>query len=446
MPSGSTSSGKPQGVLDRLTSFATAPGVVYVGFVLTAVAGLAGRADNGAVLRSWPFYWGRGPISWWAVAFWSLGLASAGLAWLKERKAKHDKSEEKRRRTRAENQAAEMQREARDAREENRALSERLAEEVRTSTVRLEKMPPKDLLGSFDGLFEASYDAYLRAVRNIGKGRMAPRELEDVLEIARVVLFAATSLVQKFEKSPSGVVFSANVMLFRPIGNLKPAEKEQIRARLRFHGDGRGFDGLQGVLDAQRSLSVLIDGTKTMTKPVPDLGLPVMSMPVFTTERSPEQGWLVLPGAPQAFCSGDMDVCPDVDDIIARCDQRSVYKHLSGKIREHLSMEVPHIKSFVSLPLERAAREQVGRAGQSTQDSRGHRLGVVNINSSRVGLLADPEVQELLLPLLRPILWMVADLTYRLDRPVNRSVLLGESLGVVSGSGITRGSGPVGTG
>lgn len=226
--------------------------------------------------------------------------------------------------------------------------------------------------------------------------------------------------MQKFEKSPANVIFSANVMLFRPVETIRGAAKAEFRERLRFHENGLGFDGLQGVLDLQRALTVRIEGTKPMKKPIPDFGLPLMAMPVFQIEKSSEQGWLVLPGAPQAFCSGDMDVCPNADDIIARCDERSVYKHLSRLIREHLENEVPHINSFISVPLERAAQE--GQRG------RGHRIGVVSINSSRVGLVADREVQELLLPLLRPILWMLADMVWRLDVPRHRDALLAASL------------------
>jgi hypothetical protein len=379
------------------------PGVVYLTFAASTFASLVGKD---VVLSAFPFVIGHGRFSWKALAFWLLIALTGTVGWLKERKAFRDKAEEREKR-----QAAETKQEAAEA--AARASQQELKAAVAQTALRLETIPPADLMGAFDEFAQKVYVAHLGVVQK-GKGCPTPDDWEETLVSARFVLLTVASLVQKFEFSPVGVTFSANVMLFRPQSLIQGSYKAALQDRLRFVSSKKEITGLRGVLDMQRALSVRLDPASGSGLPIPDRGLPLMAMPVPDLAKSTEQGWLVLPGAPQAFCSGEMDVCQDVGDIIRRCDDRSVPKHLSSRIGAHLTDEVPHIQSFISVPIRRA-----GTAGTAEPP-----LGIVNINSSRTGIMKDPDRQELLLPLLRPLLWSLPEMIGRLDRPRYREQLV----------------------
>ncbi|MES2522629.1 MAG: hypothetical protein V4617_08035 [Gemmatimonadota bacterium] len=314
---------------------------------------------------------------------------AALFTWLKERKTKRDKAEETQRRIAA-------QRDAEAARLEAREATEKLSTQIERSAVRLERMPPTDLLGTFDDFFLRSHQAAV-AAQELLLRRPNSTEAEKAAELVRSLLLATASLAQKFEKSPVDVTFSANVMWYRPWTSIKVADRVDVDRRLRFHTG----EPLDGILDLFGRLSVITD--PTATTPRIDAALPSFAMPVPKVRHTAEDGWLTLPGAPHAFCAGEMDVCPTLEALIAKCDQRSVRKHLSSAIKKHMLEEVPHIQSFVSLPLARSANKQ-------------HRLGVLNINCSQPNMLQDADTQKLFLLLVRPLLWMLAEMIVLLER------------------------------
>jgi hypothetical protein len=372
---------------ESATAFAAWPPVVFLTLGLATVVSVLSR--DGGIKRAWPFFWGAGPWSWTATGFWSLVVASATFAYLKERKAKREKADERTLRSAALTEAQTARREAQDA-------SEKLSAQIVQSTIRLERVLPSDLLGTFDEFFVSSHRASV-AAQELLRGRMSTTDADKAAELARSILLATASLAQKFERSPADVTFSANVMWYHPWTPMRGFVQQEVKQRLRFHAG----EPLDGVLDLLGRLSIVTD--PTTATPSIDFALPAFAMPVPQMPKTTEDGWITLPGAPHAFCTGEMDVCPSIDAIIDQCDRRRVRKHLSNAIRKHMFEEVPHIQSFVSLPLARSANRLV-------------RIGVLNINCSRPNMLQDPEAQKLFFMLVRPLLWMMAEIVVPLEK------------------------------
>ena len=154
------------------------------------VAGF-GMLHADEIKSSAPFVWGTGPVVWPALVFWGALLACGSLIGLML-----------------------------SARNETTRTG--LAELKERSTelqARIQALPPKGFLVTFEDLFRVSFDVDSRA-----------GESEEGLKASiAVALGGIASLVRAFSSRAEGADYFVNLMVFRSIGQIRPEDLVEAR-------------------------------------------------------------------------------------------------------------------------------------------------------------------------------------------------------------------------
>jgi hypothetical protein len=346
---------------DVIESISRNPLFVAGTAVLGVIAGVFGSLYTSEIKSSFPFYWGQGPISWEAVAFWLLLLfflfMFQGTQW-------------------AQNRITDR------AQKELIQKSDQLERLVRT-------MPPEGFLAKFDKLYQESFATALLAFSD-------EATLENVEEAIRIVLDCIVSLAHYFDGSPPNVRYSANIMLFRPCAKLGTAEREALRNRLQFASEDIDLLALKGMLDLQLPLST----TTATPNPFPDDQLVPLALPVPKTPEKVVNGnsrFRVLPGAPEAFQFKKLAGFHDISMLERWCHEKGDFP--PGTIEDILAYfrtgAGQSIKSFCSVPLAHSDEEEP--------------IGVLNIHRDAEDMLKQKGA-VLFIPLTTPFRLLLVDL------------------------------------
>jgi hypothetical protein len=255
----------------------------------------------------------------------------------------------------------------------------------------IRSLPPSDFLFTFK-------DIYNRCDNALAQVLMAPqgaRTRAVVQETIRVILNGVATLAQKFDAESPVVVYAANVMHFIPASSLGPAQAEEILKRLIFNEVDREIAALQGVLDLDVELSTTTDTDKSER----DSALIPMALPI------PKQLWSsdgkrlrVLPGAPLAFCQGQLDGYEDTLRLGDWCRKEEISETVAQQVDRYFGGDTgKRVRSFISLPLR-------------ALDNNETIVGVMNIHRNKPGLLSGKAPAEQFEPLVGPFQAMVVHL------------------------------------
>lgn len=313
--------------------------------LLLLFAGLYGSLYATEIRSASPFGVRLGPIECHAALFWGTAAVALLMFWSRRRAQDED-------RTRAE------------ARLDDRAAQfERL---IRT-------LPPDDFLSAFS-------EVHMDCSDTLGQvWRANPEELtsQTLTHAIQVVLASVASLARSFDGRPIGATYSANLMIYRPIEEIRFEDVASLRARLRFSDSGVDTSRLAGVLDLRCDLSA----TLARKAVYPDPGLQPLALPIPREIKSPDGlRSRVLPGAPQAFCGKPLDGYADTSTLGDWCRR-------AGEFSESVAQDVESyfsgsVRSFISLPIRFVGGE--------------HPVAVLNIHCDRpsmlkgTGTIADP--------------------------------------------------------
>jgi hypothetical protein len=271
----------------KLGNFARSPIYAAIVSLLGLVAGLLGSLYTDQIKTVFPFTLAHAPISGPAVAFWSTAALATLLFFFAQT-------------------ASEAQR-----REAERQLDTRSKELLTT----IRSLPPSDFLSTFRKVFEDCSAALAEILDQ--------PEAADALAIEsalRVVLAGIAILAQKFDGAPPDLLYGSNIMVFMPSDRFTDRSIQDVRRTLRFSPPEIDLRALRGVLTLDIELS-----TTTQRGPdrQPDGSLTPLSLPVPHQIRDEQsKRWRVLPGAPMAFCSGNLEAYIDAETVGAWCRQQ----------------------------------------------------------------------------------------------------------------------------
>jgi hypothetical protein len=316
-------------------------GPIYATLVtlLAVIAGVLGSVYSPEIGKSFPLYWGPyDSFSLPVLLFWSTLLAFALLFFF--RQAATDKARQQ------------------------------LVELIRT-------LPPADFLSEFDRVLRECE----QVVEQVRSGSVQTEAIEGAI---RVVLDGIVTLAGLFDGRPYGVTYAANIMLFRQTRSVPEAELKLLMDRLRFRDTVLDARALQGVLDLQLPLST----TTATARPDPDGNLQPLALPIPPSIRSEDgRRWRLLPGAPLAFITGNMELYTDTSTLGQWCRTYGDFSEtVCAEVESYFGSSTGmRIRSFVSFPLADADN-----------------IGVVNIHRDQPGLLGEKEPAKQFLPLMRP--------------------------------------------
>jgi hypothetical protein len=322
------------------------------------LAGLLGALYADEIKASFPLAFGSGPISWHAVYFWLTAMIATAMFFFAQR-------------------ASELGR----AKSEKRLLqrSSELSKLIRT-------LPPADFLARFRQVFEDCSDA----LSGILDAERSDLNRVIVQKAVRVVLYGAAMLAREFDGSPDGVLYAANVMLFKAAGELTDGEIAELMYCLRFSAPEINLRAFQGVLVLQLELSTVARGLSALEAQEPDPDLTPLALAVPITQKNTTgRRWRVLPGAPMAFCTGNLAAYADTLTMGNWCrDEGDFPESTAEEIDAYFGSDrARRIRSLISIPL---------KSPDAT-------VGVLNIHRSQPGLLAEKEPAQQFVPLISPL-------------------------------------------
>lgn len=164
------------------------------------------------------------------------------------------------------------------------------------------------------------------------------KDIEKRLEAILVVLQGFAALAQRFDGREAGGRYAANLMVFVSGANAEP-----------WANHVKFFDGnpekLRGLLVLPRGLSALVDG--------PDDTLPEFALPVPDEMGEPRHanghGWKVLPGAPMAFHTKQLEHFQNAAELATFCDDScDLTKQVKAELREYFIGHAASIGGFLS--------------------------------------------------------------------------------------------------
>jgi hypothetical protein len=317
-------------------------GAVYATLVtlLAVIAGVLGSVYSREIGSAFPLYWGPyDSFSVHALAFWGTLVAFALLFFF--RQAATDRARQQ------------------------------FVDLIRT-------LPPAGFLSEFDRILRECEEAVTAVLGE-------PTQTTEALERAiRVVLDGVVTLAALFDGRPYGVTYAANVMLFRETRELPETEILDLKNRLQFLEPAVDIRALDGVLNLQLSLST----TTATREPEPDLNLKPLSLPIPSSIRSADgRRSRLLPGAPLAFVTGNMELYTDTSTLGKWCRTYGDFSEsVCGAVEAYFGSPTGmRIRSFASFPL----------AGE-------RETGVINIHRNRPGLLGEKEPAKQFWPLMHP--------------------------------------------
>lgn len=318
---------------------------------------------------------------------------------------------------------------ARQHRDEQKALTsgtDRLitqTEAIETQTDRLEEilrtLPRDDFLDQFKAIHPAAHVDFVRAITS-------PRlDAEHIARAVRTLLKGVLLLVESFDPADEGVRYGANLMLYAPAEGLDDEAFGALLALNPYASLGIDRRDVAGLLVLHRGLSTVLTIGDGSWEAAPDALLRPMVLPIPRRVKSAyaHDRYRVLPGAPLAFCTGDLVGYADTGTLAGWCEAEGVFT--PDQVHEVRAYFEPrdgqHIRSLLSVPLPPSD----GQTG-------GARIGVVNVHRDQRGMLQDRSPATHLVPLLQPVLMMLRDLCHayrlataneRLDSEVNKGEL-----------------------
>jgi hypothetical protein len=247
---------------------------------------------------------------------------------------------------------------------------------------RIQALPPKGFLVTFEDLFRVTFDVDSRA-----------GDSEDGLKASIVVaLGGIASLVRAFGNRSDGAEYFINLMVFRPAAQIRP---EDLAKHVLFAEPGANPTTWDGVLQLRKEFAYRFDHD-TMQ---PDAEVePIMLAIPDTAYRVDNGRSTVLPGAPAVFCDPTRSAGFDNTlELAAWCRENlALRSSVADDIeRYYAAGDGKRVRSFVSLPI-------VVTPPGGTPIT----IGVMNIQSSRPGFLPGEQAGHFI-PLATPFVLLI---------------------------------------
>ena len=246
-------------------------------------------------------------------------------------------------------------------------------EKMSLGIARLEELnrtlPPK----KFAHEIASNYEQHYQAVGSLIASDGAP--IADVKEYIRVLLDKINTLARIFDESEE--LYAINLMIYREIGFIKEAGKCTQKC-VKFLNEPT-LENCAGVLFLDQALSTNSrNGRAEADASVEgDMALPIYKSMSNDLE---EQLKYLLPGAPKAYYTGQMDQTHNISELLEGCKNLKpdiCDRYIRRKIETYFKKT--QIKSFASLPVNTTKFE----ADQIKERC----LGVVNIHKFSEGIL-----------------------------------------------------------
>lgn len=307
--------------------------------LLGLFAGIDGAVYTDRIGRAFPFHWHHltGGWSWPAIVFWSCAAFSAVLYFFREKVVDFERKKDQK----------------------------NLVDQARELEHLIRTHPPANFLAIFSQLYEEAAEVAETALSS----NVTASDKSLFGQSIRYVLRSVAILAQKFDGDIPGTNYAVNIMIFKPVKDIPESEHPAIRERLQFCEAELSVKNLRGILDLEAPLSTTASDKDAASDP----GLKSFALPIpvdtVTKDRS-----RVLPGAPFAFVSRELDMYTDTRNIREWCDK---YADFTLQVKEELQEyfnKNPNIRSFVSLPIF---------SDRKHEDP----IAVLNIHSNKPGLL-----------------------------------------------------------
>jgi len=255
-------------------------------------------------------------------------------------------------------------------------------------------MPPEGFMAVYGRVYVAAHKVYKTGMDTVDVTK------EEFEWLIRAVLSGIITLTVKFDRRPehNKESYHANIMFFCDAYKHDEAKKKELEKFLMFGGAYPDLDKLQGALYLENKLST---NSKTDKPDIDDtikslkLALPVP--PTKTTKHSDKTH--VLPGAPYAFITGELNrFCKteDLDDWMGK--HGDFNESIMKEVQKYFQDSKNDVKSFVSLPL----------LGEEEQT-----IAILNIHKTAEGLLENDKKLEIYYHTMKPMLTILAELVMR---------------------------------
>jgi len=324
--------------------------------VVGTFAGFLAAIYADEIRNAFPFYWGGGSLDWHVAECWAalalfgsmFGLNSWALTTSTDLQLK----------------------------------------ELQANTLRLEDLiqtlPPAEFLSGFQTFLSRSYPVAAKGADTTA----GPLEVRDGI---LSVLSSLAYMVQLFERSSKDCEYSANIMVFRKFDGLSDVERADFERRAQFtERGGTGGNAWSGVLELLPSLAVFLKHgvARPDRERLPRFVLEI-PLPDYRVDGLKSA---VLPGAPEAFCTGAYTLVPDTFNMGAECREKRALRHSVADAMDSYfrSGRGRDIRSFISIP--------IFPPGVKASDEP---IGVVNIHNDAETMFTETDF-ELFVPFTVP--------------------------------------------
>ncbi len=338
-----------------------------------AFAGLLGSVYTAEIKNAFPFgWWPDDPVVWVAVSFWA-SLVGFGIMFGLN--------------IRGQARAAERQ-------------IDRLRDETRVLEGLVRTLPPENFLERFQSVLEETYTSVLQSRQ---QGPDQQRLVDEIQTNVGAIAF----LARMFDGDHEGAIYSANIMLYKPMTELKDDELARLEGAIQFLGEEHLVlrESLSGLLVLNPSLAMSANA-KTRYQ---DANMPQLVLPVPSPDRRCYGAYSgVLPGAPEAFLNPDgLSAYMNTDSLAEYCrDQKLFHPRVADELQTYFNTPPGNaVKSFFSISIP---NPETFRLGSSCEP-----MGVLNIHSNKTDMLGEREI-TMFLPLVRPFVLWIATLVEQL--------------------------------
>lgn len=335
--------------------------------LLTLMAGILGSVYTDEIKKSFPFAWTYDfknfVWSWQSFSFWLSGLAASLVFFFRQQ--------------------------ADDA--SRREAHNQLVEQAKKLQEAVETLPPPHFLKHFSKL--------LFVADQTSKAAFAPSQLKATKDecalYIRTLLRSVAVLAQRYDGDDSeATTYAANIMIFRPVNEIKPEEIKEVESRLIFAIPEITVTKLRGVLELMPELST----TATSEDYAPDPKMERIALPIPIEGKFGDK-FRLLPGAPLAFVDEESDCYSDTSDIVDWCRNEGAFPEEVNAVIGKFFKGASHIQSFISIPMY-----------QNSGDPNEKPFAVLNIHCNRPGLLRQGQAVANFEPVTDPFAIYLADL------------------------------------
>lgn len=324
------------------------------------IAGLAvfvagvGMLHADEIKSSVPFGWGGGTLVWAPLLFWTGLMACASLVGMML-SARNDATI-----------AAVGE------------LKDRSAE----LQGRVQALPPRGFLVTFEDLFRVSFDVDSRA-----------GDTEEGLKASIVVaLGGIASMVRAFSSRSDGAEYFINLMVFRPAAQIRP---EDLSKHVLFAEPGANANTWDGVLQLRKEFAYRFDHDNMQ----PDTEVEPIMLAIPEPDYRMDGGKpTLLPGAPSVFCDPTQSAgFENTLELAAWCREHlALRSSVADDIERYYAAGAgKNIRSFICMPI-------VVTPPGGTPIT----IGVLNIQSSRAGFLPGEQAGHFI-PLATPFVLLI---------------------------------------